>query len=213
MQETALSKSGANRTAQRLDPAAVPWAKPSRIGLAAAILVFLVLPWVLNSFSTGRFAIHLLILFFVWGIVTQSWNLILGVGGIFSFAQVSFYAIGGLTSGVLTLQFGVSPFIAVWAAPIAASIAALIIGLPSLRLKGPYVVLLTLAFGELLRNFATQGPKWLAGGGRGLMNVPKFGFVELWGVAKGQVAYYYLALILFAVATYVIWRVSTRLSG
>ena len=105
------------------------------------------------------------------------------------------------------MQFGWSPWIAIWFAPIAATIAALIIGLPSLRLRGPYVVLLTLAFGELLRNFATQGPKWIAGGGRGLMNVPKFGFVEKWGVATGEVAYYYVALVLFAVATFVIWRI------
>jgi len=207
IQDTAQSESRASNIARRLDWAAGPWAKPNRLALGIAFVVAVVAPWLLYNQSTGRFILHLLILFLGWGVVTQSWNLILGVGGIFSFAQVSFYAIGGLTSGVLTLQFGVSPFIAVWAAPIAASIAALIIGLPSLRLKGPYVVLLTLAFGELLRNFATQGPKWIAGGGRGLMNVPKFGFVELWGVAKGQVAYYYLALILFAVATYVIWRV------
>ena len=207
MQETALSESGANRTAQRLDPAAVPWAKPSRIGLAAAILILLVLPWVLNSFSTGRFAIHLLILFFVWGIVTQSWNLILGVGGIFSFAQVAFFVIGGLASGVVAQQFGVSPFLSIWLAPIAATLAALLIGLPSLRLRGPYVVLLTLAFAELVRNFATQGPKWVAGGGYGLRDVPKFGFENLWGPTTGRVAYYYVAMILFLITTYVIWRI------
>ena len=207
MQETTLSESGANRTAQRLDPAAVPWAKPSRIGLAAAILTLLVLPWVLNSFSTGRFAIHLLILFFVWGIVTQSWNLILGVGGIFSFAQVAFFVIGGLASGVVAQQFGVSPFLSIWLAPIAATLAALLIGLPSLRLRGPYVVLLTLAFAELVRNFATQGPKWVAGGGYGLRDVPKFGFENLWGATTGRVAYYYAAMILFLITTYVIWRI------
>jgi branched-chain amino acid transport system permease protein len=105
------------------------------------------------------------------------------------------------------MQLGWSPWISIWFAPIAATIAALIIGLPSLRLRGPYVVLLTLAFGELLKNFATQGPKWIAGGGRGLMNVPKLGFVEKWGNATGQVAYYYAALVLFAVASFVIWRI------
>jgi len=207
IQETALSKSGVNRTAQRLDPAAGPWAKPNRVAVAAAVLALLVLPWVLTSFSTGRFALHLLILFFVWGIVTQSWNLILGVGGIFSFAQVAFFVIGGLASGVVAQQFGVSPFLSIWLAPIAATLAALLIGLPSLRLRGPYVVLLTLAFAELVRNFATQGPKWAAGGGYGLRDVPKFGFENLWGPTTGRVAYYYVAMLLFLVTTYVIWRI------
>ncbi len=206
-QDIALSGAKAKGLAGRLNQAAVPWAKPNLVALGIVLVIALIVPWLLFNQSTGRFILHLLILFLGWGVVTQSWNLILGVGGIFSFAQVSFWAIGGLTSGVLTMQFGVSPFLAVCAAPIAASIAALIIGLPSLRLKGPYVVLLTLAFGELLRNFATQGPKWIAGGGRGLMNVPKFGFVESWGIGTGQVVYYYAFLALFAVATYVIWRV------
>lgn len=207
IKDSVLSESRASSIARRLDWAAGPWAKPNRVALSITFVVAVVAPWLLFSQSTGRFILHLLILFLGWGVVTQSWNLILGVGGIFSFAQVSLFAIGGLTSGVLTMQFNVSPFLAIWAAPVTATIAALIIGLPSLRLKGPYVVLLTLAFAELVRNFATQGPKWLSGGGRGLMNVPKFGFVELWGVGTGQVANYYLALILFAVATYVIWRI------
>jgi branched-chain amino acid transport system permease protein len=205
--ETALSESGANRVAQRLDPAAVPWAKPKPVTLVAAILVLLAMPWLLTNFSTGRFALHLIILFFIWGIVTQSWNLILGVGGIFSFAQVSFFVIGGLASGAASQQLGLSPFITIWFAPIAATFAALIIGLPSLRLRGPYVVLLTLAFAELVRNFATQGPKWIAGGGYGLRDVPKFGFETMWGTTTGRVAYYYGALLLFLITTYVIWRI------
>jgi len=205
--ETAVSDSGVTRIAQRLDPAAGPWAKPNRVALVATILVFLAMPWVLVSFPIGRFALHLIILFFIWGIVTQSWNLILGVGGIFSFAQVSFFVIGGLASGVVAQQFGVSPFLTIWLAPIAATIAALIIGLPSLRLRGPYVVLLTLAFAELVRNFATQGPKWLAGGGYGLRDVPKFGFENLLGPSTGKVVYFYIALFLFGITTYVIWRI------
>ena len=95
--------------ARRLDPAAGPWAKPKPVVLAAIILVLLALPWVLTDFSTGRFVLHLLILFFIWGIVTQSWNLILGVGGIFSFAQVAFFVIGGLASGAAAQQLGLSP--------------------------------------------------------------------------------------------------------
>jgi branched-chain amino acid transport system permease protein len=205
--ETALSEPGANRTAERLDPAAGPWAKTNSVALVVAVLALLALPWVLNSFGEGRFVLHLTILFFVWGVVTQSWNLILGVGGIFSFAQVAFFVIGGVASGAAAQQLGVSPFLSIWLAPIAATIAALIIGLPSLRLRGPYVVLLTLAFSELVRTFATQGPKWIAGGGYGLRDVPKMGFEGLWGVSTGRVAYYYVALLIFLITTYVIWRI------
>jgi len=207
IQDTASPKPKPIGAMERLDWAAGPWARMNRGVLIAIVLVALGLPWLLFDFATGRFILHLLILFFTWGIVTQSWNLILGVGGIFSFAQVALFVVGGLTTGVLSQQFGISPFLTIWAAPVVATIAALVIGLPSLRLRGPYVVLLTLAFAELLRNFASQGPTWVAGGGYGLRYVPKFGFEELWGTGLGRVAYYYVVLIFFSIATYVIWRV------
>jgi branched-chain amino acid transport system permease protein len=207
IEDTTATGSRSLSISKRLDWAAGPWAKTNWVALGVAIVVALVLPWVLAGFATGRFILHLMILFFTWGIVTQSWNLILGVGGIFSFAQVALFAIGGLASGVVSQQLGVSPFLSIWLAPIAATIAALIIGLPSLRLRGPYVVLLTLAFAELLRNFATQGPAWIAGGGYGLRYVPKLGFEEMWGTGLGRVAYYYVGLLFFIIATYVIWRI------
>jgi branched-chain amino acid transport system permease protein len=175
--------------------------------IGVVLLVAALFPLAATQLGTGRFILHLCILFFAWGIVVQSWNLILGVGGIFSFAQLALFAVGGYTTGILTLHLGWSPWIAIWMAPIAATIAALIIGLPSLRLRGPYVVLLTLAFHELLRNFATQGPTWIAGGGYGLRYVPKFGFEELLGRPFDRVAYYYVGLVFFVIATYVIWRI------
>jgi len=163
IQDTALSQSRPDRISKRLDRAAGPWAVPNKWFLIVLVVVALTLPWGIIQMSIGRFILHLLILFFTWGIVTQSWNLILGVGGIFSFAQVALFAVGGYTSGILSQQFGWSPFATIWLAPVAATIAALFIGLPVLRLQGAYVVLLTLAFLELLRNFGTQGPTWIAG--------------------------------------------------
>ena len=50
--------------------------------------------------------------------------------------SASIFVIGGLASGVVAQQFGVSPFLSIWLAPIAATLAALLIGLPSLRLRG-----------------------------------------------------------------------------
>jgi len=195
IQDAALSQSRPDGISERLDRAAGPWAVPNKWFLIVLVVVALALPWGIIQLSIGRFILHLVILFFAWGIVTQSWNLILGVGGIFSFAQVALFAVGGYTSGILSQQFGWSPFFTIWLAPVGATIAALIIGLPVLRLRGPYVVLLTLAFHELLRNFGTQGPKWIAGGGYGLRYVPKFGFEDMWGPTMGRVAYYYVGLL------------------
>jgi len=207
MQDTALTESKAIRISKRLVWAAGPWARTKWVSLSVAVLVMLALPWVVIQLSIGRFILHLFILFFVWSVVAESWNLIMGVGGIFSFAQIALLAIGGITTGALAKHLGWNPWISLWLAPITTTIAALIIGLPSLRLRGPYVVLLTLAFSELVRNYHSQGPKWIAEGGYGLRYVPKLGFDEMFGNDVGRIAYYYVAFVLFAIASYVIWRI------
>jgi len=170
------------------------------------MLAFL-LPWLIAQINGGRFILHLIILFFGWGIVVQCWNLIMGVSGIYSFGQVALFAVGGWTTGVLTTHFGWSPWLSIWLAPITTAIASLIIGLPSLRLRGIYVVLLTLAFHELLRNFTTTGPKIISGGGYGLKIVPKLGFETWFGGSMDKILYYYVGLIFFVATTYAIWRV------
>lgn len=203
-----------------------PWGHPRPLWVGIGIGVMLVLPWVLSQISGGNFVLHLLILIFAWGMVVQCWNLIMGVSGIFSFGQLGLYAVGGFGSGVLAQQLGWSPWLAIWIGPLMAVVAAVIIGLPVLRLKGAYVVLLTLAFHELLRNWITNGPSWISGGGYGLRYVPKlapatwFGDnrilnisfniagLDIWlGGEKVMLQTYYLGLVFFGVCTFAVWRI------
>jgi branched-chain amino acid transport system permease protein len=188
------------------DSAAAPWGRLPLLTAGGALLFGLVLPWLLVRFEIGDYLITLLILFFIQAVVAQSWNLIMGYGGIYSFAQVALFAVGGWTTGVLANSQGWSPFAAILVAPIAATAAALLIGLPTLRLRGVYVVLLTLAFHELSRVFAITGPRFISGGGYGLTIVPTFQFGKAIGEQR-TIYLYYLALAIFAVATFVIWRV------
>lgn len=204
-QEVAHEEQG--QTSLRLDLTAVPWAVPNWIPVGAVVVVALVLPWITTQMAGGRFLTHLLITFFVWGIVTQCWNLIMGVSGIFSFAQVALFAVGGWTTAVLAKHMGIDPWISIWAAPVAATVAAIIIGLPSLRLRGVYVVLLTLAFHELLRNYVTTGPNIISGGGYGLIQIPKLHFEQLLGGSNAIIMFYYVGLLFFGVTTYAVWRI------
>jgi len=191
----------------RLDPRASPWVRPRWLLLLAVLPIALALPLFLNSVTGGRFWLHLLIIFFVWAIVTQSWNLLLAVSGIYSFGQIALFAVGGWTAGYLALHGGLNPWISIWFAPFAAAAAAVVIGLPTLRLRGAYVVLITLAFLELLRNFLVNSPyEKISGGGYGLLYVPKLDFGSL-GDGRKYVMFYYTGLIFFAIATYFIWRI------
>ena len=190
----------------KVDQGAAPWRRVPLVAVGGTVLAGILLPLVLARISIGDYLITLLILFFMQAVVAQSWNLIMGYGGIYSFAQVALFAVGGWTTAVLAHSLGWNPFIAMLFSPVVALLAAVGIGLPTLRLRGVYVVLLTLAFHELARVFAVTGPRFISGGGYGLVSVPTFSF----GNAVGQqrtIYLYYLAMIIFVIATFVIWRV------
>jgi branched-chain amino acid transport system permease protein len=192
--------------AHLIDEHAAPWKHPKWGTVSFLFLVALLLPLVLLRFGAGNFLVHMLIMFFLWSVVAQAWNLVLGVSGIYSFAQLALFAVGGWFTGVLSMSYGWNPWISLAVAPFVATIAALIIGLPTLRLRGVYIVLLTLAFHELLRNFVTTGPRVISGGGYGLIGVPRLDFGPLSSLSH-LVPSYYLALTFFVLATFAIWWV------
>lgn len=190
----------------KVDYAAAPWQRVPIYVIGGTVVAGILLPLVLTRISIGDYLITLLILFFMQAVVTQSWNLIMGYGGIYSFAQVALFAVGGWTTAVLAHSLGWNPFIAMLFAPVVALLAAVGIGLPTLRLRGVYVVLLTLAFHELARVFAVTGPRFISGGGYGLVSVPTFQFGNVIGQQR-TIYLYYLAMVIFVIATFVIWRV------
>lgn len=191
---------------RQVEPAAAPWRSTPWGAVGFALVVGLLLPWVLARLSFGNYVLHLFILFFIWSVVAQSWNLIMGYAGIYSFAQIALLAVGGWTTGVLTTALGWNPWVSVLLSPVGATLAALLVGLPTLRLRGVYVVLLTLAFHELLRTYTINGPRVISGGGYGLTTVPRFDFGDVVGPNR-MIFVYYVALAMFAVATYAIWKV------
>ncbi|HYR48265.1 MAG TPA: branched-chain amino acid ABC transporter permease [Candidatus Polarisedimenticolia bacterium] len=190
-----------------LDEAAAPWKRVPLYAIGGTVVVGIVLPLVLVRLDIGTYLITLLILFFIQAVVAQWWNLIMGYGGIYSFAQVALFAVGGWTSGVLVHSLGWNPFVAVLFSPVVAAIAALGIGLPTLRLRGVYVVLLTLAFHQLARVFTVTGPRFISGGGYGLVTVQTFSFGDNVIGDQRTIYLYYLAGFMFAIATFVIWRI------
>jgi branched-chain amino acid transport system permease protein len=190
----------------QLDAEAAPWRKVPIYTVGGAVLLGAVLPILLERIDIGDYLVTLLILFFMQAVVAQSWNLIMGYGGIYSFAQVALFAVGGWTTGVLARSLGWNPYLSILFAPILATAAALLIGLPTLRLRGTYVVLLTLAFHELARVFTITGPRFISGGGYGLTIVPGFPLGDAIG-AQRTIYLYYIAMVVFGIATFVIWRV------
>ncbi len=134
-------------------------------------------------------------------VLAVSLNLVNGFTGQFSIGHAGFMAVGGYTAAVITMQLGAgitNPvaqqflfFAATVAGGLAASFAGIIVGLPSLRLKGDYLAIVTLGFGEIIRVLLLNINA--VGGARGLPSIPNYAnlaWIAAWA----------------AFTTFVIWR-------
>lgn len=108
-------------------------------------------------------------------ILAVSLNLVNGFCGQFSLGHAGFMAVGAYTGAVLSLRF--SPFSEIFNFPIyviagglAAALAGFLVGMPSLRLRGDYLAIVTLGFGEIIRNAVLNIES--LGGARGLYSIP-----------------------------------------
>jgi branched-chain amino acid transport system permease protein len=180
--------------------------KPLKLPTWALILIIATLA-LFPIFVTSPYLVRLVILAYLWIVVNSSWNLVMGVSGIFSLAQLALFAIGGYVSAMLAINLGISPWVTMFIGAIAAVIASIIIGLPTLRLRGVYVVLFTLAFHEILRVLITTDESGMTGGAFGLQGIPALG-LPLLGDKGNFLFSYYLALLLSSVTLLILYRIT-----
>ncbi|HYM03229.1 MAG TPA: branched-chain amino acid ABC transporter ATP-binding protein/permease, partial [Stellaceae bacterium] len=95
----------------------------------------------------------------------------LGLTGQVSLGHVGFYALGAYASAILTSKLGVDFWIALPAAAALAGAVGIVLALPALRVAGPYLAMVTIAFGFIVQNGAIEW-KSLTGGSNGLLNIP-----------------------------------------
>lgn len=159
----------------------------------------------------SRYYMGQLTMFFIWATVVSQWNLVFGVAGIFSLAQMAIFAFGGFATGMLGLYLGWSLWAALPVAALGAIVFSILIGLACLRLRGAYVALLTLAISQVMlllietdtACFTMEGVtcRNFTGGSRGLYGFGDFGFRELLGRKDYVKGDYYLSLVLLVLAT------------
>ena len=162
---------------------------------------------VLGFFLGESYLYHTLILFFIWTIVVVGWDLLLGYVGIFSFAQLVFFAAGAYATGMLSISLGIPPVAALVLGGATVGLVGILIGLPCLRLRGEYVALFTFAVHLALPPILIQGRALGTGGSTGLMGIPP---MEVFGktlYTVDKLPWYFLTLAIAALAVYVVYFV------
>ncbi len=195
--------------------------EPLRKFAAPALVLFaFVLPFM--PFADRQVVdIGILVLTYVllgWGL-----NVVVGLAGLLDLGYVAFYAVGAYSYALLATHFGLSFWIVLPLAGILAAFWGMILGFPVLRLRGDYLAIVTLAFGEIIRvvllnwYVVTKGPDGISGIPRpsffGLAEFKRFGdhtFHQMFGIEYSSmhriIFFYYIILVLAMITNYVTMR-------
>lgn len=173
-----------------------------KLWAALGVLACLALPLVI----TDRYIQHLLVMSLIFVIFASSWNLLTGFSGQLNLGHSAFFGIGAYTSAILAIKLGVTPWVGLFLGGLLAGGAGFLLGIPALRLSGPYLAITTIGFAEILRLVAMN---WVSmtRGSLGLYGIPALpGF---WGIRfTHELSFYYVALAAVAWALFCFRRLT-----
>ncbi len=135
--------------------------------IAAAIVGLIIWP-----FMVSRGAVDLATLTLIYIMLGLGLNIVVGLAGLLDLGYVAFYAIGAYTYALLSNYFGLSFWICLPIAAIMAAIFGFLLGFPVLRLRGDYLAIVTLGFGEIIRILLNNWTS-ITGGPNGISGIEK----------------------------------------
>jgi branched-chain amino acid transport system permease protein len=145
-------------------------------------------------FGFSRYIIRILIVIGVYSILTLALNLVAGYTGQLSMGNAGFYAIGAYTSTLLMIRLGLSFWLSMCAGAVLAGFCGFLLGLPTFRLKGSYLTIVTLGFGEIIRMILMNWDP-VTNGTLGIRNIPLPTFFGI-RLSFANNGLYYLILVL-----------------
>lgn len=177
--------------------------------LGAFVVLLAMLPLFLDPMG---YEIRVLCLVLLFAALGQAWNLVGGLANQISLGHAAYFGTGAYASTILLNAMGLSPWIGGLVGVAVACLLALLLSIPTVRLKGHYFALATLAAGEVMRVIANS---WtgLTGGPVGI-SVPYVPGDSLWMMRFSSVAAnYYLFLLALVAVTVIFWQVKTSAIG
>ena len=169
--------------------------------LLAAFALTAVLPAVVRN----EYLIHLGIIVLFSVTLAASFNLIVGYIGEFPLGHTAFLGVGAYTAAILSTRAGLPIYATVPIGGVLSAAAGLFIGAITLRLRGPFFVIVTLCFAEVLRLVANN---WvdLTNGPMGVSGIPKPSWLAAQSILGQKIAFYYIAWLIAAIALFICFR-------
>jgi branched-chain amino acid transport system permease protein len=171
--------------------------------VAAALLVLLAVLPLYTAMTGNSFLMTLFARVIILAIAAVSLNLIMGFGGMVSFGHAVYLGIGGYVIGILAKEGITSGFIQWPIAILLSGLLALVVGALSLRTRGVYFIMITLAFAQMFYYVAVGLDRY--GGDDGLTISYRSQFAGLLNLSD-RTAFYYLCLVALVATLYLVWR-------
>jgi branched-chain amino acid transport system permease protein len=190
------------------EPLRPPATRLRRVLYGSTALALLAFPHVLDK----PFLHHVMIIIFMYALMAQSWNVLAGFCGQISLGHATFFGIGAYSTGYLFFAHQISPWIGMLVGVLLAMLMAVVIGIPTFRLRGHYFAIATLLIGEGVQIFFQR---WdLVGAASGIFlpivrETPLLSF-QFHGT---KLPYYYIILAFLALACFVVWRLDRSRIG
>jgi branched-chain amino acid transport system permease protein len=150
-------------------------ARAAPYAAAAFLIAALSVPII---FYSNRYWLDLAILIVTYTMLGFGLNIVVGLAGLLDLGYVAFYAVGAYSYALLAHYFGLSFWICLPLAGILAAFAGILLGFPVLRLRGDYLAIVTLGFGEIIRLILLNWQD-LTGGPNGISGIPRPSFFGL----------------------------------
>jgi branched-chain amino acid transport system permease protein len=162
-------------------------------------LFITVFPWIADQVSAIANYPDLMIFAGIYCLITIGLSLLMGYTGQISLGQAAFYGIGAYVSATLTVHFQLNPWLCMFAGMIVASVVAVLVGVPALKLRGHYLAMATLAFGIIVFIVFNEEIEW-TGGPDGLPGIPG---LSIFGFEFDSVIKYYYLVWFFVFAAFI----------
>lgn len=179
------------------------WLSTRNLAVIVLLAALVLLP-VYVEFTGNRFLLTLFTRIIILALAAVSLNLILGYGGMMSFGHAVYLGIGGYAVGMLAHEGIYSGFVQWLVALAASALFALIIGALSLRTRGVYFIMITLAFAQMAYYVVAGLARY--GGDDGLTIYRRSQFFEPINLSN-KIQFYYICLALLYGSIYLVWRI------
>ncbi len=167
-------------------------------------LVFFILLFFVPLFTSEPYILRTLIFANVFVIFAVSWDLLSGYTGQINFGHALFFGVAAYTTALLNLHLGLPPWVTIPLGALAAVIAGLLVALPALRLRGPYLSLVTLAFPLMLLGIIFAFTDF-TGGELGVSGIAR--------ITDSRTADYYISALVMLVSVFIMWKLTDARSS